>query len=79
MEENALAGGVGSEILEILNNNDVLRDCRILTLGIPDMLVPQGDKKLLLRDIELDVPGITKHITEWLAEENGGSVWQKNV
>ena len=79
MEENALAGGVGSEILEILNKNDVLRDTRVLTFGVPDTLVPHGDKKLLLRDIELDVAGMTKHITEWLAEENGGSVWQRNV
>ena len=79
MEENALAGGVGSEILEILNKNDILRDTRVLTFGVPDTLVPHGDKKLLLRDIELDVAGMTKHITEWLAEENGGSVWQRNV
>lgn len=79
MEENVLAGGVGSEVLELLNKNNVLSDTRVLNLGVPDILVPHGDKKLLLRDIGLDVPGMTKHIAEWLGKENGGLVWQRNV
>ncbi|MGE4589275.1 MAG: 1-deoxy-D-xylulose-5-phosphate synthase, partial [Acidaminococcaceae bacterium] len=79
MEENVLAGGAGTEILEVLNKNDLLHDTRVLNFGIPDILVPHGDKKLLFRDIGLDVTGMTRDITEWLAKENGGSVWRRNV
>ena len=58
LEEGVLAGGVGSAVLEALNEAKLLQTCQVLTLGIPDEFVLHGDKKLLLRDLHLDVDAI---------------------
>ena len=43
-------GGVGSAILEELNENKLLEHCEVRCFGIPDEFVMHGDKKLLFRD-----------------------------
>ena len=58
LEEGVLAGGVGSAILEELNENKLLEQCEVRCLGIPDEFVMHGDKKLLFRDLGLDTPTI---------------------
>ena len=48
IEENALAGGFGSAVLEELGGGvDVVR------FGLPDAFVPHGDRARLLRDLGL--------------------------
>lgn len=69
LEEGVLAGGVGSAVLEMLNGAGLLEQCRVLTLGIPDEFVPHGDKKLLLRDIQLDVPSIVSRTADLVKGE----------
>ena len=59
-EEGVLAGGVGAGVLELLNSKGLLKDTEVLNLGIPDDFVPHGDRKLLLKDIELDEEAIAK-------------------
>ena len=58
LEEGVLQGGVGSAVLETLNEAQLLDKCEVLNLGIPDEFVLHGDKKLLFRDLELDVDAI---------------------
>lgn len=58
LEEGVLAGGVGSAILEELNENKLLEQCEVRSFGIPDEFVMHGDKKLLFRDLGLDTPTI---------------------
>lgn len=58
LEEGVLAGGVGSAILEELNENKLLGQCDVRCFGIPDEFVMHGDKKLLFRDLGLDTPTI---------------------
>ena len=58
LEEGALQGGVGSAVLETLNEAKMLQQCRVLALGIPDEFVLHGDKKLLMKDLGLDVDAI---------------------
>lgn len=58
LEEGALQGGVGSAVLETLNEAKILQQCRVLTLGISDEFVLHGDKKLLMKDLGLDVDAI---------------------
>ena len=58
LEEGALQGGVGSAVLETLNEAQILQQCRVLTLGIPDEFVLHGDKKLLMKDLGLDVDAV---------------------
>lgn len=58
LEEGVLQGGVGSAVLETLNEAKMLQQCRVLTLGIPDEFVLHGDKKLLMKDLGLDVDAV---------------------
>ena len=69
LEEGVLAGGVGSAVLESLNEAKLLAKCRVLTLGIPDEFVLHGDKKLLLRDLHLDVQAIAEQTVALVKEE----------
>ena len=69
LEEGVLAGGVGSAVLETLNEAQLLQKCRVLTLGIPDEFVLHGDKKLLFKDLQLDVDSIVAKTTALVKEE----------
>lgn len=65
LEEGVLAGGVGSAVLELLNTKGKLGCCQVLNLGIPDQFILHGDKKLLLRDIELDMASMLRRVVEF--------------
>lgn len=69
LEEGVLAGGVGSEVLEILDDAGLLRQCAVLRLGIPDEFVTHGDKKLLFRDLGLDTDAIVQKAAEFVKGE----------
>ncbi len=57
IEENALAGGFGSAVLEYLNSVDI-HDVKIKTLGIPDEFVEQGSQTILRQKYGIDEEGI---------------------
>ena len=69
LEEGTIEGGAGSAVLEVLNENGLLENVRVLNLGIPDKYIPHGDKKLLMRDIGLDHNSIVTRIADFL--QNG--------
>ena len=69
LEEGVLAGGVGSEVLEILDDAGLLQQCAVLRLGIPDEFVTHGDKKLLFRDLGLDTGAIVQKAAEFVKGE----------
>lgn len=69
LEEGVLQGGVGSAVLETLNAVKMLQKCQVLTLGIPDEFVLHGDKKLLFKDLGLDVETIADKIAALVKEE----------
>jgi 1-deoxy-D-xylulose-5-phosphate synthase len=65
VESNSLAGGFGSAVLELassLNNASV----KILRLGYPDVFMPHGSNKELLRLLGLDADGIARSIKNFL-------------
>lgn len=64
LEENALRGGFGAGVLDLLNRQQLLKRCQVLNLGIPDVFVTHGKRDLLLRDLGLDVQGVTQTLTE---------------
>jgi 1-deoxy-D-xylulose-5-phosphate synthase len=64
VEENALMGGFGSGIMEILSEEGIVVPLK--TLGIPDIFVPHGLQKTLRGNICLDTEGIKKVIRQWL-------------
>jgi 1-deoxy-D-xylulose-5-phosphate synthase len=60
IEENVLAGGFGSSVLEFLSRVGWRGECD--RLGIPDCYVQHGDRLLLCRDYGLDPKGIADHV-----------------
>src|SRR6267142_1514296 len=64
VEEAYLAGGFGSSVLELLEENGLQDKVRVVRMGIPDRLVTHGDPKLLLAKYGLDVDGIYTRVKE---------------
>jgi len=64
VEEAYLAGGFGSAILELLEENGLQDKVRVVRMGIPDRLVTHGDAKLLLAKYGLDADGIYTRVKE---------------
>jgi 1-deoxy-D-xylulose-5-phosphate synthase len=56
IEENVLAGGFGSSILELANRHHLKTD--IQRLGLPDSFVEAGPRQLLLEKNGLSASGI---------------------
>ena len=64
VEEAYLAGGFGSAIMELLEENGLQDKVRVLRMGVPDRLVMHGDPKLLLAKYGLDADGIYTRVKE---------------
>jgi 1-deoxy-D-xylulose-5-phosphate synthase len=63
VEENILAGGFGSAVLEYLNQKQ-LSGVKLVMLGIPDYFIPHGDIETLLQQCGLDVESICRTVLE---------------
>lgn len=66
VEENAIAGGAGSGVIEFLMQQKCIKP--VLTIGLPDRFIEQGTQAELHRMLEIDGPGIEKQIVEYLAK-----------
>src|SRR6476620_4686372 len=64
VEEAYLAGGFGSAVLELLEENGLQDKVRLVRMGVPDRLVTHGDAKLLLAKYGLDADGIYSRVKE---------------
>jgi 1-deoxy-D-xylulose-5-phosphate synthase len=64
VEEAYLAGGFGSAVIELLEENGLQDRVRVLRMGIPDRIVTHGDPKLLLAKYGLDADGIYTRVRE---------------
>lgn len=65
VEENALQGGFGSAVLELLHDNK-LHDVRIKRLGIPDHYVEHGSQAQLRKDVGIDADGIAAAAADFM-------------
>jgi len=68
IEENALQGGFGSAVLELLEQRG-LGGVRVLRLGYPDAYIPQGEQSELRTMMGLDSGGITASIRTFLSHQ----------
>ncbi|EPR37523.1 1-deoxy-D-xylulose-5-phosphate synthase [Desulfovibrio sp. X2] len=66
VEENALAGGFGSAVLELLADKGDLSSVRVKRLGLPDHFVEHGTQKELRAETGLDKNGIRAALEELL-------------
>lgn len=64
LEENAIQGGAGSAVAEVLNSQQ--KHTALLQLGLPDFFIPQGTQQEILADLKLDAQGIEQQITNFL-------------
>ncbi|CAQ85527.1 MULTISPECIES: 1-deoxy-D-xylulose-5-phosphate synthase [Photorhabdus] len=64
LEENAIMGGAGSGVNELLMQEG--HHIQILNLGLPDQFVPQGSQEEIRADLGLDATGIKNSINKRL-------------
>jgi 1-deoxy-D-xylulose-5-phosphate synthase len=62
IEDNALAGGMGSAIIEFASDNEY--HARVKRMGIPDTFIQHGSLNELHRDCGYDYAGILNEITK---------------
>ena len=64
VEEAYLAGGFGSAVLELLEENGLQDKIKVVRMGVPDRIITHGDAKLLLAKYGLDADGIYQKVYE---------------
>jgi 1-deoxy-D-xylulose-5-phosphate synthase len=65
VEENAVAGGAGAAVAELLAARGIVMP--LLVLGLPDRFLEHGKPQQMLHDVGLDAEGIEASIRERLA------------
>ena len=63
IEENAVAGGAGSAVAELLASEGV--QLPLLQLGIPDRFIEHGSRETCLRAAGLDSAGLSSSVERW--------------
>ncbi|PJA57769.1 MAG: 1-deoxy-D-xylulose-5-phosphate synthase [Rhodocyclales bacterium CG_4_9_14_3_um_filter_68_10] len=66
VEENAVAGGAGSEVERVLE--ECAEAVRVLRIGLPDRFIDHGEQAQLLASAGLDAAGILRRIAEAIGE-----------
>ena len=65
LEENAIMGGAGSGVNEVLMAHR--QPVPVLNIGLPDFFIPQGTQEEMHAELGLDAAGIEAKIAAWLA------------
>ena len=68
VEENAVSGGAGSAVNELLAASAV--SCNILNIGIPDVYIEHGSRQDCLAAAQLDAAGIFEQINSRLKDND---------
>jgi len=68
LEENAIQGGAGSAVAEVLNSSG--KSTALLQLGLPDYFIPQATQQEALKDLGLDSKGIEDKILNFIAKQD---------
>jgi 1-deoxy-D-xylulose-5-phosphate synthase len=64
VEEAYLAGGFGSAVMELLEENGLLDSVKFVRMGVPDRIITHGEPKLLLAKYGLDADGIYTRVRQ---------------
>ena len=75
VEENVLAGGFGSAVLEALAEAD-MSSVEVLRIGMPDSFIEQGTADDQRRKLQLDSEGIAAQVTSFLSQQGIAPVQQ---
>jgi 1-deoxy-D-xylulose-5-phosphate synthase len=71
LEENVLAGGFGSAVLEALADRDLAGDVRLLRIGLPDRYVTHGKPALLHKEVGLTPDAVAERVLEAVMSGRG--------
>ena len=74
VEENVLAGGFGSGVLEHLADRDLLGGTRVLRIGLPDRYVTHGKPALLREEVGLTPEAVAERVAQAVFEPSGSLV-----
>ncbi|WP_215770857.1 1-deoxy-D-xylulose-5-phosphate synthase [Haemophilus sp. SZY H35] len=67
LEENAIQGGAGSAVAEVLNSSG--KSTALLQIGLPDYFIPQATQQEALKDLGLDSKGIEEKILNFIEKQ----------
>jgi 1-deoxy-D-xylulose-5-phosphate synthase len=70
IEENVLAGGFGSAVVEYLADEDLLGDTRVMRVGLPDRFVTHGKPALLRKEVGLTPEAIAERVTQAVGDRS---------
>jgi 1-deoxy-D-xylulose-5-phosphate synthase len=68
VEENVLAGGFGSAVIEHLADHDLLGGTRVLRVGLPDRYVTHGKPALLREEVGLTPDAVAERVAQAVLE-----------
>ena len=71
VEENVLAGGFGSAVLEHLADHDLMGSTRVMRFGLPDRYVTHGKPALLREEVGLTPEAVAGQVAEAVLEPSG--------
>src|SRR5437764_3623667 len=71
LEENVLAGGFGSAVVEALADHDLAGEVRLLRVGLPDRYVTHGKPALLRKEVGLTPDAVAERVLEAVMSGSG--------
>ena len=71
VEDNVLAGGFGSGVLEHLADADLLGNTRVMRIGLPDRYVTHGKPALLHEEVGLTPAAVAEKVAQAVLEPSG--------
>ena len=71
VEENVLAGGFGSGVVELLADRDLLHDRRVMRVGLPDRYVTHGAPALIREEVGLTPEQVSARVAEAVFSPRG--------
>ncbi|MBN1306763.1 MAG: 1-deoxy-D-xylulose-5-phosphate synthase [Chitinispirillaceae bacterium] len=69
-ENNSVAGGFGTGIMELVNSIGCGRGVEVIPVGLPDQFIPHGERSLVLRTLGIDPESIAQRIIARLKTVN---------
>jgi 1-deoxy-D-xylulose-5-phosphate synthase len=71
VEDNVLAGGFGSAVLELLADRDLAGSTRVLRFGLPDRYVTHGKPALLREEVGLTPEAVARRVADAVLQPSG--------
>ena len=77
VEDNAILGGAGSAVNEVIQKNNI--EANITNLGVPDNIVPHGSQDEIFAELGLDVCGLQNQTNDHIKKMDNLINKQENV